>query len=304
MNLRSEEQIEKIVKRARIWKWTLGVISICLAVSIAPLVILSSDPSSTALPSWYALLAFPIVALIVILVPLADKIDSLPGLTSGEKLVVLLGRLLDNVKSYGKFSDRDRKRAGKRVQFAATNIDSWVDETYSYGKQDLMSEEHEAFSKDLKLVMSGLRKCIQRGMDIPAKTIGYLQSIVSQKEHLHRGYHDPCQQCSPSGNYIRAYLKKAIGHLQSAGIDDTTPEITVGYRLRKWLGKRTLWAMDLILLMIWALAGASILLASISGVLVLPVEVSIVVLVMFLVGFFAIPPFIHTLYVAYTKRQQ
>ncbi|MFQ5884830.1 MAG: hypothetical protein ACE5IO_06995 [Thermoplasmata archaeon] len=244
------------------------------------------------------------MALILILVPLAEKIDSLPRLTSGEKLIVLLGRLLDNVKGYGHFSGRDRKRAGRRVKFAATNIDSWVDETYSYGKQDLMSEEREAFSKDLKLVMSGLRKCVQRGIDIPKKTTSYLQSIVSQKEHLHRGYHDPCQQCNPRGSYIRAYLKRATEHLQAAGIDDATPEITARYRLAEWFRRITLWAFDLTGLTVWTLLGVAILLAWTLDLLTLSTEMAIVILITYLMVFFMIPTCIHTLYDAYKKRQR
>ncbi|MFQ5884831.1 MAG: hypothetical protein ACE5IO_07000 [Thermoplasmata archaeon] len=40
LNLRSEEQIEKIVKRAKLWYRILRGVSICLVVAIAPLIIL------------------------------------------------------------------------------------------------------------------------------------------------------------------------------------------------------------------------------------------------------------------------
>lgn len=249
-----------------------------------------------------ALLVLPELVLGLLIFNASERIGSLPMLTSGEKLVVLLGRLIKKAESHGDYSGRDRKTAGRRVHRITRVIDSWADETYSYGKQDLMSEEHEAFSKDLKLVMSGLRKCIQKKTDIPSGTIACLQNIVSEKEELHKGYREACLKCSPGGSYIRSCLDKAIQHLQAAGIDDASPEITVGYRLMEWFRKRPLWSLNLTLFVVWALLGAFILLVIMLRDIALTTGNSIMILIAYLLGFFAIPSCVHTLRNAFKER--
>lgn len=153
-------------------------------------------------------------------------------LSLGEKTVYNIDQLIDGIKNYNEYANKERDSMGRWLQIKYGEIVSRVTNKYSGDVDDVFMADYWAFAEALKEVMGRVSECIRTGSDIPTGVGPRLSTIVSLSQELTGSF---------KGSSIEHVLTKATQDFDKAGIGKPRPavqirEIVLGYLKDWWTG--------------------------------------------------------------------